>query len=267
MLDRLASFGKRLLGRSKAGRDVSVLPNDTFIVSYPRSGNTWPRFLVGNLICARQGPTDFLNIEERIPDIHQNSDAALGKLKGPRMLKSHELFDPRYNKVLYIVRNPVDVVVSYCYYMIQVRNIDDDYPIAAFARRFLDGGLDRFGTWREHVGGWRAARMGSPDFAVMRYEDQRLDTVGKLGEIAAFLGVEASPEDLSGAVACSSAERMRELEETQAAQSRPLKRARTDIRFVRSAGGDAGRSGGLAPDLVDMISGQWHETMDELGYL
>lgn len=267
MLDRLASFGKRLLGRSKAGRGVTVRPNDTFIVSYPRSGNTWARFLIGNLIFADQGPTDFLNVEDRIPDIYQNSDAALGKLKGPRILKSHELFDNRYNKVLYIVRNPVDVVVSYYYYMIQVRNIDDDYPIAAFARRFLDGGLDRFGTWREHVGGWRAARMGSPDFAFVRYEDLRLDTVGKLREIAAFLGIEASSQDLSGAVACGSRERMRGLEETQAAQWRPLKRARTDIRFIRSAGDDAGRSAGLAPDLVDMIGGQWRETMDELGYL
>jgi hypothetical protein len=60
---------------------------------------------------------------------------------------------------------------------------------------------------------------------------------------------------------------MRGLEEKQAAQWRPLKRARTDIRFIRSASGDAGRTVGLAPDLVDMISGQWREMMDELGYL
>ncbi|MFZ3187228.1 MAG: hypothetical protein WA180_02085, partial [Candidatus Sulfotelmatobacter sp.] len=36
--------------KKSAGRDVEVLPGDVFIVSYPKSGNTWTRFLLGNLI-------------------------------------------------------------------------------------------------------------------------------------------------------------------------------------------------------------------------
>ena len=33
-----------------AGRDLRVFPDDAFIASYPRSGNTWTRFLMANLI-------------------------------------------------------------------------------------------------------------------------------------------------------------------------------------------------------------------------
>ncbi len=258
---------KRLLGKSKAGRGVTVFPDDAFIVSYPRSGNTWMRFLVGNLLFARQSSTDFLNIENRIPDIYQNDNAALMKIGRPRVLKSHEPFDPRYKKVLYIVRNPVDVVVSYYYYMMQVRGIDREYPLQKFARRFLDGDLDSFGTWREHVTGWYGKRAGNGNVLFMRYEDMRSDTEDCLREVAEFLGIEASAEDLSNAVARSTGDRMLALEKEQASQWRPLKGAREDLHFVRSAAaGNAEGKKALPPDLAAMITDRWRELMGELGY-
>ena len=50
------------LGRNPAGRSLTVFPNDIFLVSYPRSGNTWIRFLVGNLLNTSD-PITFANVE------------------------------------------------------------------------------------------------------------------------------------------------------------------------------------------------------------
>jgi hypothetical protein len=46
----LKAVSSTVLGCIPAGRDLTVLPDDIFLVSYRRSGSTWLRFLVGNLI-------------------------------------------------------------------------------------------------------------------------------------------------------------------------------------------------------------------------
>src|SRR5271170_2976990 len=92
---------KYVLGIDVAGRDLAVYSDDTFIVSYPRSGNTWTRFLVANLVYAGQ-PVTFANIERLIPDCEALSSRYLKRVARPRIIKSHEYFDPRYKKVIYI---------------------------------------------------------------------------------------------------------------------------------------------------------------------
>src|SRR5437868_14217489 len=101
-----------LLGRQNAGRNLTVLPDDIFLVSYPRSGNTWTRFLIGNLI-HQDEPVTFANIESRIPEIYFNPDHRMRRLPRPRILKSHECFQPHYRQIIYIVRDPRDVAVSF----------------------------------------------------------------------------------------------------------------------------------------------------------
>src|ERR1700719_1787779 len=91
LFDALAQAGRVLTGRQIAGRGLTVFPDDIFLVSYPRSGNTWTRFLLGNLI--HQGePVTFSNVESRIPEIYFNRDRVLRHLSRPRVLKSHECF-------------------------------------------------------------------------------------------------------------------------------------------------------------------------------
>jgi len=75
----LAQAGRVLTGRQLAGRGVTVYPDDVFLVSYPRSGNTWARFLLGSLIGGSE-PVTFSNIESRIPEIYFNRDRVLRQL-------------------------------------------------------------------------------------------------------------------------------------------------------------------------------------------
>ncbi len=91
-------------------RDITVYPDDVFLTSYPRSGNTWMRFLVGNLVHEKEAVT-FLNLERLLPDMYIHSDRDMRSMPHPRVIKSHECFDPRYKRVVYIVRDPRDVAV------------------------------------------------------------------------------------------------------------------------------------------------------------
>src|SRR5450631_2425305 len=124
-----------VLGKRPAGRSLTVFPHDVFLVSYPRSGNTWARFLVGNLL-HRSDPVTFANVERRVPTIYAWPDRALRSL--PRILKSHECFDPRYPRVIYILRDPRDVAVSLYFYLLNMRVLSDVYSMDDFVARFIE---------------------------------------------------------------------------------------------------------------------------------
>src|SRR2546428_8591396 len=132
--DYVAAVSSAVLNSTVAGRRVEVRPNDVFLVSYPRSGNTWIRFLIGNLVCP-DDPVTFANVEQRIPSIYTYPNRVLRRL--PRILKSHEVFDPRYPRVIYIVRDARDVAVSFYHLNIKIRRFMDDFPIGEFVDRFI----------------------------------------------------------------------------------------------------------------------------------
>src|SRR6476660_7215926 len=101
MLNQLKYVFKYALGLDRAGNRFTVYPDDTFLVSYPRSGNTWVRFLLANLRYPNQS-VGFANINRLLADPAVSTSRFLEKLPRPRILKSHEPFDVRFRKVVYL---------------------------------------------------------------------------------------------------------------------------------------------------------------------
>jgi hypothetical protein len=185
-----------MLSRDRPGRALEVHPDDTFIVSYPKSGNTWVRFLVANLLDST--PADFHSLETRVPTIYKNTSRQLASFARPRVLKSHEYFDPRYPRVVYVVRDPRDVVVSYFHYSLRKGFIEESRSLEDFGQAFVNGRINTFGTWHENLASWLAARADSPSFLLVRYEDLRVRCAPELARIAAHLGRVPDPAELHG---------------------------------------------------------------------
>jgi len=257
---------KFILGNDIAGRDLPVYADDTFVVSYPRSGNTWTRFLIANLLHPDE-PATFANIERLVPDSEAQSSRYLKSISRPRVIKSHQYFDPRYKKVIYIVRDPRDVALSYYDFQRKYRQIQDGYSLPQYVSDFVGGHLSSadWGTWGENVGSWLATRQKHAGFLLLRYEDMVADTERELTKIAAFFGIELNHQLLANTIDLSSAERMRGLEKTQGSEWVSTKNKRSDIPFIRTASSGGWRSK-LPANAIAEIESAWGPLMTSLGY-
>lgn len=263
MIKPLIRATKRALGHTSPGRYFEVFDDDTFIVSFPKSGNTWTRFLIANLLHPEE-PANFGNIDRLVPESEGLTKNQLARVPRPRIMKSHEYFDARFRKVVYIVRDPRDVVVSQFHFFRKRRRIADDSSIEQFVTRFVVGETCDYGSWGTNVASWLVARQNSPTFLLLRYEDMVSRTSSELARVAAFLGLGATPEMVAQAVERSSADRMRKLEGANA-NAIVTKNARQDVPFVRSAKAGGWRAA-LSEPAVKELEAAWGLLMVYLGY-
>ncbi len=264
MIRYLVAGVKRAFGLHCPGRNLAVFSDDVFLVSYPKSGNTWARFLIANLLYSERHP-DWGNIDRLIPAPEVMSKRDFARMPRPRIIRTHDAFDPRYKQVIYIVRDPRDVALSQYHHHRKLKLIEDNHPFESFLARFLAGETNVHGSWKQNAASWLAARYGDPRFLLLRYEDMLVDTRSELASICSFMGVEATPEKLSKVVEQSSPREMRKLEQVQADQCALTKDTRQDLPFVRTA-----KSGNWKSDMprssVVAIEAAWGPLMQWLGY-
>jgi hypothetical protein len=221
--------------------------------------------LISNLLSPDK-PADFTTISQLVPEVEGVTKRHLARMRRPRVIKSHFAFDPRYPRVIYIVRDPRDVVISEYHYQRKTRTVPDQYPMEEYVSRFIAGKTcPQDGSWGQNVASWLITRDGDPGFLLVRYETLLSDVVNELARIAEFLGISATPQRLTEVAELSSVDQMRRLEGTQSNASSLMKGTRNDIPFVRTA-----KSGGwkseLEEPLVKKIEAAWAPIMRYLGY-
>jgi len=159
-----------------------ILPSDVFLVSYPRSGNTWVRYLLANLL-EPERDWDINNLRRVVPDIYESFPANWLQ-RSPRVLKSHEPFTSRYKNVIYLYRDGRDVAVSYYDYMKKLHKYEDDFP--TFLTLFLTDGLP-YGSWHRHIGSWLLENPVASLYS-LQYEQLFAAPAQELQKLGAFLG-------------------------------------------------------------------------------
>lgn len=243
--------------------EISVNSDDTFLVSYPKSGNTWLRFLVANSLKQSSGGIDFSNIEDVVPDIYVSSRSGLKKVQARRVIKSHESLTITYPKVVYLVRDPIDVYKSY-YYFLNKRNAElsfDDYD-----ELFFSGQLDDYGSWNQHVASWYQYSKAVDNVLIIKYEDLKYDTESLLTDILTFLEIDFDAGTVRNAVAQSSKDKMRELEKLTGKNWKPLKSSRDDISFVGHTEKRPFESARIDAAKAKILK-QWRFLIEDLGYI
>jgi len=265
VIHKMAYGVKHILELDIAGHNLVAYPDDTFIVSYPKSGNTWTRFLIANLL-RPEPPLTLLDMERLVPAVDSQTRRFFHAMRRPRVIRDHGPFNPQYKNVIYIVRDPRDVVISAYNFVLKGSIIDESYPLTTFVKEFVRGARSAVGSWGENVASWLATRGNSPRFLLLRYEDMLSGTAHELGKVASFLGMQVSADGLAEAVKRSSADNMRKLEKMHGdkwTQNKHMKRK--DIPFVRSA-----KAGGwqaiLPKTAVAEMESAWGPLMAKLGY-
>ena len=229
--------------------------NDIMLVSYPKSGNTWVRALLCNLV---KKDVPLQEMENIVPDIYANTlskinDAFL--FNGARIIKSHESFRPYYKRVIYIVRDPRDVMVSY-YFFSKKRGYTGS--LNNFCGDFLDGNIDNFGTWLQNYSSWLSSK--EIDIIFIKYESLLSDTKLNLEKILSFIGFEASDEDIDRAIAACSLEKLREKEKKEGDNWKVMKGSSKDVSFFRS--GTSGNWKDDEKDEVLRVYNTWFDFID-----
>lgn len=234
--------------------DHSVINDDDFILaSFPRSGNTWLRFILANLMSGNEVGITFHNYHQYVPDIHFIRDFSEWRSYPPfpRVIKSHLLPQPEYKNIIYIVRDPRAAIISHWLYkgkpceLEQYILSDDIWPA----------------VWNVHVGQW-VNYSHSNNVLIVRYEEMLSNTEEQIRNILAFLGLgNIDQNTIIQAVERSSFERMRKIEKEEGFW-RPLK----GDEFMRRGKPDGWRKE-VSQSILDKIIERNYEMMKYFNYI
>ena len=184
-------------------------PGDKYIVSYPRSGNTWLRTMLAYLM----DPTtiSYPKVRDKmLPGVSIRNAFQINRLDSPRFIKSHTWYRKNIKQAVYIVRDGRDVIISYYHYNITRRG--KDICFLRFVKDYMAGRYGHY--WHENVLSWLkdGRRKMGDNLLVVRFEDMKRDTEDVLSEVASFLEIPATSRQIVNAVEASSIENMRKLE-------------------------------------------------------
>ena len=229
---------------------------DVFLGSYPRSGSTWLRFLLLEILTGKSA--EFTRTNDLIPTVGAHTGVSPLLPNGGRLIKTHESYRSEYKKAIYLVRDARDVVSSEYEYQTSLGWFDGSFD--EYVRSFARGQVDGYGSWQSHLSSWVESPLASNGkLLLLRFEDMRRDAATTLSKICVFLGVEVQPGDIERAIENNSLERMREKEKKNP------QRVSQKGRFVGSGSVEGWRSK-LSEAQIQMIEKYAAGTLLRVGY-
>jgi hypothetical protein len=215
------NFAKNKTGWNLLGaKHQNLLPEDykledIYLVSFPKSGNTWLRFLVANAIKIKfnlERQVNFFSIHDIVPDIQLSrriqSTGTFGRLDVPRIIKSHSVYNPYYYRVILLVRDPRDALISYYHFLKNYEKIPDEWDLSQFVRS------SKFGAsaWAKHTESWSFTKNSSQNIQILLYEHLIDNPYEQLRRVMDLIGLSLTDCELQEAVKLSSKENMRQSE-------------------------------------------------------
>ena len=214
---------------------------DVYLLSYPKCGRTWLTLQLGRAI-SQHYAVDVPNLlklstfGERIPEVPH---IRLTHDDQPHRKRPHELSATREKlagkKVILMVRDPRDVIVSYYHHKSHREPLRDFWWFQGKRKEthsrfqgtladFLAQDIGGFDTLLRYYQVWLEARHTPKDFMLLRYEDMQADPAGQLRRVLDFIGLrEITDAEAKEAVEYASFHNMRKIEAGEEVKSFKLK--------------------------------------------
>lgn len=247
--------------------NTNISEEDVFIIGYPKSGHTWFQMLVAGVMYGLD--FDYMPysvVWDLVPD---HAWPYYRRYSTPTFFKSYDFPQPQYRRVVYLLRDGRDVMVSCYHQMGAVRNRRGP------ARDFWQVVQGRHGDypeptkWHEHVEAWLSNPYGA-QMLIIRYEDLKRDTVKELQRFCQFVGTERDHALLEQAAQQGSFQQMRDKERREGlgkpTWGHRFPRRLKDQPIVRR--GEVGSYKDEMPaEILDVFLQDAGETLRKLGYL
>jgi hypothetical protein len=234
-------------------------PSDVFIVGYMKSGTTWFRNLAAGVVYGLTSEyIPYSVVWELVPN-HGPTKPFYKRYQTPMYFKVHDFPRPQYKRVVFLVRDGRDVVVSLAHHL---RNV---YKDKVDMLELVQGRSPQFSIqyeWYKHAEAWLANPYGA-QMITIRFEDLKKDPIPELRRFCEFTGLERDQAQLERAVAYASFEAMREKEQRLGMDYRTWPKDRP---FVRK--GEVGsHKEELSAEALALFMREGGETLRKLGYL
>lgn len=194
---------------------------DVFVVTQMKCGTTWMQQVVYEILHRGRGTlvetgatmyatSPWLEGRKSVP-IEQAP--LVGTERPSRIIKTHLPvtlcpYDPRA-RYIYVARHPASCFAS-CVDFVQT-NLGGMAPgMPAFEQWFCSGELMWWGTWTDHVLGWWRKSREQSNVLFLYFEDMKKDLPAIVRQVAAFLGVTLSDEEVASVAHKSSFRYMQE---------------------------------------------------------
>uniref|UniRef100_A0A0N5AC08 Sulfotransfer_1 domain-containing protein n=1 Tax=Syphacia muris TaxID=451379 RepID=A0A0N5AC08_9BILA len=179
----------------KGSKNLLLRDDDVFVCTYPKCGTTWIQHICAQLMNDSYGPEAGNELSRTSPMIERMGPDYIGKLKSPRLLKTH--YDwrnlPKGSKAKYIycVRNPKDCLTSYYFHNQNFKIYN--YEFGTFDNFFEWFMSDKiaFGNYYWHLLSW-LPHINDQNVLFLRYEDMWADLRTAVKKIGHFLGGKAA---------------------------------------------------------------------------
>jgi sulfotransferase family protein len=182
--------------------------DDIYVVEFPKSGVTWLSFLIANIfIESEKEELTFYNHHKYVVDVHQlrnhNIKNRVFNSCNSIFIKSHSMYNPYYSFVIYLMRNPFDVMLSYYYFMLK-HGLNIDFS------DFVKHNKYGIGVWKRHVEGWLIKNKNlAQRIHLIQYENLIDNTKTEIEKIFTNLGIKINKTQILFAIENSSKDKMK----------------------------------------------------------
>ncbi|KAK9411521.1 Sulfotransferase [Crotalus adamanteus] len=196
--------------------DFEVRDSDIFIATYPKSGTIW----IQNIVClilyeGHRNGTENISIAQRCASIEYNIyNVDMSQMPSPRVIMSHlpyyllpKKLRAKKGKVIYVYRNPKDILVSYFHFRKSFHGIENSTNLEKYMQKFLSGDVAGSSVF-DHVKGWYT-HQNEFNILILCYEEIMQDPRGTVLQICKFIGKELSSQEVDKVVEMSTLKNMK----------------------------------------------------------